>query len=579
MFEQPTLKKMSVNDLVLSKNNPRFPKPVRSEEEAILTFFKLKKVGPEKIEAIIKDIVNTGGVLEDFIVLKEDGKYIVYDGNRRLVALKLLSYDTSKIIKEKYPKTYKYLEETKNRINISNLQLNVKIYTDARSMANHVVKIHSGEQSGVGQITWDFIEKDTFSAQFFDKPLKFGNLVYKKLEESADRKKLYSQIKNKNYATTFERIFGYSNIRKRIFNLNRGMKIDLNNKNQLNKVCEMLELFILLDGSVSDVYTAEKAEQFFKNISPINSQDNILDFENSILVENNKDSKDKEESDETDLQKSTSVNKKIDNPKKYNNQIELIEQNKLVLNLKASKKTIERYEDYNLIELVDTATDTNGENLINNVLFYSENQYVKDNVFSGMAPIGNYNIQAKLIKNDLITSRRIDIEVVVSKKNIKISQPQNEFFKSIASFADGEIKIKINNSVDLLIKEIQSLKTPQNYKLMIASSVRQLVELSIDKVINEKSLKDHGNSKQNLEFLVNHLSEKTLLKEICQGENKLKFFPIKNLLGSTDTNALVEYLNLITHDSHHAVYEDLLENVNKKITPLLIVFHNFLQLK
>lgn len=48
MYEKPRFREMLVTELTLSKTNPRFPKPVTSEEEAILTFFKLKRVGPKK---------------------------------------------------------------------------------------------------------------------------------------------------------------------------------------------------------------------------------------------------------------------------------------------------------------------------------------------------------------------------------------------------------------------------------------------------------------------------------------------------------------------------------------------------
>lgn len=130
----------------------------------------------------------------------------------------------------------------------------------------------------------------------------------------------------------------------------------------------------------------------------------------------------------------------------------------------------------------------------------------------------------------------------------------------------------------MLINEIQSLENAQDYRYMIASSVRQLLELSIEKVIKDKNLRNHGNPKQNLNFLIEHLSERTLLTQICNGDNKLRYQAIKNLLGSIDSDKLYDYLNLITHSSYAAIYDELVERVNLRITPILVLFHNYLHL-
>lgn len=574
MYERPLIKEMFASDLILSKTNPRFPKPVNSEEEAILTFFKLKRVGPKKIEAIIQDIIETGVVLEDFIVLHKDNQYIVYDGNRRLTALKLLLDDTSELIKDMYPKTYRFIENVKHNIDVKTLILYAKVYSDPEAMANHVIKIHSGEQLGAGQITWDPNEKDTFAAQFFNKPLNIGNMIYKKLEHTSNKKNIYDKIKNNGYATTFERIFNFSDIRTRIFKLDRGIKVDLDNDEHFNKVCEMIEYFISQDATVADVYTAEMASHFFAEILPITSSNDTnvdveLEFNSNSGSDSHltNDSSDDTTTNDSDIVTDSGDNNIVDNtPYKLN------------LKLKSNRKVIKLYNDYDLTELIDVATDSNGENLTSKVSFYSEKNYIRDNVFSGNAPLGTYIVQVKLENNEISTSKSIDVCVVLSSKTIKIDQPKNEFFKSIAAFTEGEVNININSTVNMLISEIQSLENAQDYRYMVASSVRQLLELSIDKVIKEKALINHGNPKQNLRFLIEHLSEKTLLNQICTGDNKLRYQATKNFLGAIETDKLYDYLNLITHDSYATVYNELVERVNLRVTPILVVFHNYLQL-
>lgn len=576
MYERPLIKEMCATDLTLSKTNPRFPKPVNSEEEAILTFFELKKVGPKKIEAIIQDIIETGVVLQDFIVLHTNNEYIVHDGNRRLTALKLLVDDTAELIKDMYPRTYQFIEKVRQSIDVKSLVLYTKVYSDPEAMANHVVKIHSGEQLGAGQITWDSNEKDTFVAQFFNKPLSIGNLIYKKLENTPKKKYLYQKIKNKGYATTFERIFSYSDIRARIFKLDRGIKVDLENEEHFYKICEMIEYFISQEATVVDVYTKDMASSFFANILPIvlykeSTKDKVLSEE----TESEADSNSKSTNGNSNFVSAEGTAKDIDNvdSDKFCNQSYSLD-----LRLKSNKKIITLYNDFDLSSLIEVATDSNGENLMEKVHFNSECNYIKNSIFSGSAPIGTYIIQVILANGGLSISRSVEIDVVLSRKIIKTDQSKNEFFKSLGAFADGEVRININNTVNMLISEIQSLENAQDYRYMIASSVRQLLELSIDKVIKGKKLQNHGNPKQNLKFLIEHLTDKNLLNQLCNGDNKLRYQATKNFLGSIDSDKLYVYLNLITHDSYATDYAELVERVNKNVTPVLVVFHNYLQL-
>lgn len=275
MVKEPKIMEVYAKDLNLSKTNPRFARKVESEEEAILTFFHLKSVGPRKIEAIIQDILDTKSVLEDFIVLNEDGKFTVYDGNRRLTALKLFIDDNAEIIKEEFPDTYRFIKNVKKEFDISELPLLAKVYEDKEKMAHHVLRIHGGTQGGEGQINWGPNEKNTFMSQFFDKPLNIGNQIYKKLESSKQKQKLYNMIKDEGYSSTFDRIFNFADIKNRIFHLKRGEKVDVDNNIHFEKVCEMIELFLSKNANVTNVYLKDDAVKFFESIDPIyeNGQD------------------------------------------------------------------------------------------------------------------------------------------------------------------------------------------------------------------------------------------------------------------------------------------------------------------
>src|SRR5690606_34847630 len=158
---------------------------------------------------------------------------------------------------------------------------------------------------------------------------------------------------------------------------------------------------------------------------------------------------------------------------------------------------------------------------------------------SGDASQGLYQVQVKLENNEVPVSRSVDVIVEISQQKININAPQNEFFKSLPSFVIGETKININNAVDQLINEIQSLENAQNYNYMIAAYRSQWMELYIDKLIIEKNLTNHGNPKQKLKFPVEQRPvQKHSLTRSCEGENRLQCRATKNFLSSIESERL-----------------------------------------
>jgi len=82
----PDNKKLKVSELSLDLNNYRTV-PQKSEEDAINAMITIK---PEKFYAIIESIIENGYLLTENLIILQDGKYIVKEGNRRTAALKLI---------------------------------------------------------------------------------------------------------------------------------------------------------------------------------------------------------------------------------------------------------------------------------------------------------------------------------------------------------------------------------------------------------------------------------------------------------------------------------------------------------
>lgn len=277
MNDKPKYLELSVTELSLCLSNFRFLNPVKNEQEAILEMLRLKKVGPTKIKNLITDLVERKIIFEDFIVLEEDGKYIVYDGNRRLTAIKLFLEENLSLIKEEFKNLYNYITNLKkDNIDLSNMIVSAKLYDNKDIMLEHIKKIHSGEQGGVGQISWGNLEKGNFNKLYANNKPTFSNKLLPKLKSNPKYKSLYNKIVDNQIATTIDRIFGFYGIKSRIFGLKRGEDISIENEENLKKICEMIDYFINKNGSVSDVYLKDDAESFFKTIKPVSHNKNNI---------------------------------------------------------------------------------------------------------------------------------------------------------------------------------------------------------------------------------------------------------------------------------------------------------------
>jgi len=573
MYEKPKYQLVSVEKLELCLENFRFLNPVNSETEAILEMLNSSKVGPTKIKNLVKDIFDSKSVLEDFIVLNQNESFIVYDGNRRLTALKLFKEENLNAIKANYGNLHKYISEIKKQDDISSWTVNVKVYTKKPDMLNHIKKLHSGEQEGIGQISWGRIEKENFKNQLSNSESRttFSNELLEILLNKVEYKHLYDAIINNKIASTIDRIFGYSTIKSRIFKLKKGSQISLNNDENLKKVCEMIEFFILNNSTVQDVYFKETATDYFESISSINGEvkpipkpDININIKNDI---------------EGDDEKLIIV---VPNDVIYPNTISLPEV--LIpysINLELLKKmvTINEYDDYDLTNLINTAYDNDGQNLVDKVTFVLNGKKLVNNIFSGDTAFGKHNIQVKLENNGSSISKSLIVNVKKVHRNLSIPKNNYKLFVPNSSLVKGDFIIDISDTVNEIISEIVLLEQPKNFPFLIASSIRQLIERSLDILIQKKSLSYKKADTDSFVAFINELkNDKTLIGRIVVGENRLGFQETQNFIKSLDPDALIRFLHLITHNSSNTFYEELENIINKKITPLLIIFHNYLHL-
>lgn len=612
-------------DLLLDKENPRFVtnKDRKLTNKEIMEYL----IQYENVIDLAYSIKEYGGLVpgERLLVIKSKDKFIVLEGNRRTAAISLLLNPEKAFNKlSMSPYNTKKVKELFNNVPSSLIEKLTEFYVDIIPTRDKAIYSLT-ERHIAGIKKWSQISKMYFYRKHFDSGKSLGNLERFTGESSrsiADTLRKYSFLRfvlesyrnkypNGTYATEIETVIPTELIIQRVFNSIKdrfnfqfdekyNMVLTEYNKQQLHMLKEILASIAHLYWDLEEINTRNlnKVEDFnnvFFNETHAESTKQsiqigelIIKLEESLktvkvteqekiedVYNENKDTK----NDYKDRDK----NENKDESKKYRNNKNKTKKHEyqLILEVQSTKKRIKIFNDFDLMNLVNKATDSNHEDLTSRVSFSTiQSDLINGSIFSGDAKQGVYPIQVKLEHNGKSVSKSITLEVYIPTKRIKTPKPNNSLFTLVTALSlDKEIKIDINHTVNELIEELQSLKNPENYKLMIASSVRQLIELSVTKIIAEKNLKNNGNVKNNLIYLLEKFTtDSTLLKEVCDGDNKIRYRPTKNLLNTINPSSLYDYLNLITHDSKQSIYTELVEKINKEITPLLLIFHNYLRL-
>lgn len=255
------VKKINISDISLDQKNPRFEQ-VSNQREAIKAMIVDQG---DKIIALAKDIYMNGlDPSKRMIVFKENGQLVDGDGNRRLTAIKILETpslaESSSTIKKKIDAHLNNFEGSVPT------EIDCVVFQD-RDAAAHWIEInHAGEQEGRGQIPWDSEQKERFLGE-----VSIGvaamNLLIKEM-------KLTHENKRKISKTTADRVLGYKSIKNALSISSNGSDFIFGNVDRLSVL-----LNALIDVSVSDVYTADKTEEFlsrlFGTIEPV-SNDNVM---------------------------------------------------------------------------------------------------------------------------------------------------------------------------------------------------------------------------------------------------------------------------------------------------------------
>ncbi|HHQ2636773.1 TPA: hypothetical protein ACSPLI_005979 [Pseudomonas aeruginosa] len=99
---------------------------------------------------LIKDVAENGLTTAPILVCPEGDKWVVWDGNRRVTSLKLLS--NPKLCED--PIVRAKIESIKKKYNFTLRSVECLWTANKKALIEEVKKRHSGELSGVGQVDW-----------------------------------------------------------------------------------------------------------------------------------------------------------------------------------------------------------------------------------------------------------------------------------------------------------------------------------------------------------------------------------------------------------------------------------------
>ena len=152
-------KYLYLDQLVVWSDNPRHgPLETENISEVEAINILIDVVGTDKMYNLIADIFAFKGLLGNVnpVVVQNEEKFLVYDGNRRVSALKIL--DNPSIVEnyELQQKVYTLIENEE----ISFINKVFVYITDEDEALEIMDKTHSGEQQGIGMISWEPYQRD-----------------------------------------------------------------------------------------------------------------------------------------------------------------------------------------------------------------------------------------------------------------------------------------------------------------------------------------------------------------------------------------------------------------------------------
>lgn len=593
-------KQIAITDLVIWTDNPRHGLQSSNEsltEKDVINIL-VDVVGSDKMFNLAKDIFTSHGLMGNVIptVVERDGKYSVYDGNRRLSAIKFL----------RNPDILDDLDLRKRvHLLVDNIKLDfldvVDVFITTEENALELMdKTHGGEQNGIGVIPWDSYQRDISLSKRNKTPLyPYAYKIAKVLGIKRKKDFLipYTDL-NRLFASQFLRnifeIKEISSIEKdKVVNAITELKLYKEYKG-FNSFSREFNIIDAGDESDSekpirrfcDWYSERQkgkdkyqiclqaVKLFTDNIYSINlhdikikdTQGNFVDFDyDELFVEFTTPlGKMQKNLDMHFLgQWKIKVTYKGVETESCVNVISLAEPD-IIFNDSAFCVTYGNSID--LTSTIIRALNSHSQDMRATVSIVPiDNAKIINNIFVAENPIGTYVLSFRFDNEGKQIAINKTIEVLDSRQIMvgKENKSKPFIFKS-------NLNITFSDDIAHLINEVNQLWSSE-YHYILACSIRSILELSIDALRENKIIIFEKENLQNrLSAFKEYLIEQGL-KIICnKNPESFTFLTEKNFVDSLDINSLMGILHLGAHKSASRVdMNTLLEKCQKQISVLI----------
>ena len=200
-----------IENLLINPENKRYIDPVDDEIQAITAmFYVIDGKPPEEMVTLALDIsINGLNPFEQPIVVYDEDykKYIVIEGNRRIICIKMMTIycgnpDIAKSIPKYAASIFNYKYEHGNEIECV-------IYDDIDEANDVLSKIHQDVNGGVGRKQWGAQEKDKDKAEKGEKSKTYAIVEFVKQYPKADAE-LLGKMKSKKWVSKLQRVVGFT---------------------------------------------------------------------------------------------------------------------------------------------------------------------------------------------------------------------------------------------------------------------------------------------------------------------------------------------------------------------------------
>ena len=592
-------KYLHLDELLVWSDNPRHGPHENgdiSEIEAINILIDV--VGTEKMYNLIADIFAYKGLMGNVnpVVVYKNDRYYVYDGNRRVSALKIINNPS--IIEDTglQKKVFALIEDE----DISFIETVFVYSTDEDEALEIMDKTHSGEQQGVGMISWEPYQRD-YSLARRGKSLiypfaynvaktlgynirSFETISYTDLNRLFGSKVLRDHFnlseENHEFSKTADYVVGmlkkYKQ-EKKFRSFSREFNItDPTNEGPITKFCNWV---VKQEKNRKNLYFKSQAVELFvdeifsleminlqildknKKAIPFNFEDLDIIFTspNGIKV----DTIDENESGSWELL----ITFKGEQHSEKVTILELLPP-RIDFDLRAM---FGKGNTINLRKLMIRATDGHGNDKLPEVIISADRHVeITQDIFTTNNPLGIYQIAYSFVD---ITGAPFSVT-----KEIKIIDESNPLLPEnrdvpLLSINGSSKLINISEIVNKLVLEINNLDFEENICLL-TTSLRTLLELSFDELHASKKL--IFTKPKDLALRIEEFKDYLLqgaLSSICTKypEDLPSFTTERNSVTLLEPEILSALLHLATHKSISRIdVTKIAETARKVITPMLV---------